>query len=73
MAFFILDSISIPAFREEGDSYSLGHWEQIQISIPAFREEGDWQALQPRFFLGYISIPAFREEGDCSSNSCPKH
>ncbi len=34
-------SISIPAFREEGDLGGPGQFDLITISIPAFREEGD--------------------------------
>ena len=34
-------SISIPAFREEGDKGEIGDWLVLAISIPAFREEGD--------------------------------
>ena len=33
--------ISIPAFREEGDSRINQKLESMDISIPAFREEGD--------------------------------
>ena len=34
-------SISIPAFREEGDQANKPMPNNIPISIPAFREEGD--------------------------------
>ena len=61
--------ISIPAFREEGDTPL---WRSrcfpSQISIPAFREEGDPYVL-PVARPVNISIPAFREEGDNHSLS----
>ncbi len=34
-------SISIPAFREEGDLQTYKCFIPLLISIPAFREEGD--------------------------------
>ena len=56
-------TISIPAFREEGDIQGRRVKSAIAISIPAFREEGDKARSNTNYFL-WISIPAFREEGD---------
>ncbi len=58
--------ISIPAFREEGDTACPHRSHLFIISIPAFREEGDWNPY-PLPSGAIISIPAFREEGDFSS------
>ena len=60
-------TISIPAFREEGDPGVPPSYSGVSISIPAFREEGD--EIQIPLYCGQkrISIPAFREEGDTSS------
>ena len=55
--------ISIPAFREEGDTACPHRSHLFIISIPAFREEGDWNPY-PLPSGAIISIPAFREEGD---------
>ena len=39
-------TISIPAFREEGDLTDALEELDIEISIPAFREEGDVDTIQ---------------------------
>ena len=57
-------SISIHAFRVEGDSKNQVCITSISnISIHAFRVEGDSETV-PSFVLSDISIHAFRVEGD---------
>ena len=68
---FLLKSISIPAFREEGDPYLkslIFPLNQFQ-SPPSVRKATS--ILHLVFFLHFISIPAFREEGDILSIRLP--
>ena len=48
-------TISIPAFREEGDHVQPIHFIPIKISIPAFREEGDLLPPAAEVFFLYFN------------------
>jgi len=69
-------SVSIHAFRGEGDLIPLGQRPVPDVSIHAFRGEGDMHGCTNRRISWTVSIHAFRGEGDtrhwspsCCSNS----